>query len=95
MTRLCHSGSHRTICGAVWRCHVPFCPEVKGMPSFKWLKIIEGKLTGNPQNSRNSPNISYLFYEKRVNDICMLLDAMMIIERAVHSVNLMAKMRIE
>ena len=24
--------SHGTNCGAIWFCHIPFCPEVKGMP---------------------------------------------------------------
>ena len=35
--------SYRTNCDAIWGCHIPFCPEVKGMPSLEWLKIKEGK----------------------------------------------------
>ena len=31
-----------------WRCHKTICPEVKRMPSYEWLKIKEGKSTGNP-----------------------------------------------
>ena len=39
--------SHGTNCGTIWFCHIPFCPEVKGMPSFELLKIKEGKTSVN------------------------------------------------
>ena len=70
------SRSHGTNCGAIWFCHIPFCPKVKGMPSFEWLKFKKGKPQEIPQ--------------KRMHDICMLLDASMILEWAFHSVNLTA-----
>ena len=77
--------SHRANCGTVWRCHIPFCPKVKGIPSFEWLKIKEGKPQEIPQYSKNSP--------ERMHDICMLLDARIILEWAFHSVNLTAAKR--
>jgi len=48
--------SHGTNCGAIWSCHIPFCPEVKGMPSFEWLKIKEGKTSGTPPKFQEFPN---------------------------------------
>ena len=51
---------HTTKCGATWFCHIPFCPEVKGMPSFEWLKIKEGETKGNPQNFQEFPNHFWL-----------------------------------
>ena len=33
--------SHRTNCDAIWGCHIPFCPEVKGMPSFEGQGVSE------------------------------------------------------
>ena len=80
--------SHRTNCGAIWFCHIPFCPEVKGMPSFEWLKFKEGKTSGIPQKFQEFPNPFCLVSQKRMHDICMLLDARMILEWAFHSVNL-------
>ena len=41
--------SHGTNCGAIWFCHIPFCHEVKGMPSFEWLIIKEGKTRKSPK----------------------------------------------
>ena len=61
MGRNSHLRSQLTNCGAVWRCHIPFCPEVKGMPSFEWFKIKEGKNTGNPENNPGIPQ-SFLTY---------------------------------
>ena len=45
-----------SISGAIWFCHIPFCPEVKGMPSFEWLKIKEWKTSGNSQKFQEFPN---------------------------------------
>ena len=75
--------------------HIPFCPKVKAMPGFDWLKIKEGKTSLNPPNSRNSPILSVLFHKKRMHDICMLLDARMILEWALYSVNLLAAKRLK
>ena len=47
---------------------LPFCPEVKGMPSFEWSKSKKGKPQEIPKNSRNSPILSYLFHKKE----CMI-----------------------
>ena len=85
--------SHGTNCGAIWFCHIPFCPEVKGMPSFEWLKFKEGKTSGIPQKFQEFPNPFCLVSQKRKHDICMLLDARMILEWAFHSVNLAAAKR--
>ena len=35
--------------------HIPFCPEVKVMPSFEWLKIKEGKTSGYPKTIQGIP----------------------------------------
>ena len=56
--------SHRTKCGAVCRCHITFCPEVKGMPSAWKSK------TRNPQGIRNSPIISDLFTRIGMHNTC-------------------------
>ena len=48
--------SHRTNHGAIWSCYIPFCPEVKVMPGFEWLKIKEGKTSGNPPKFQKFPN---------------------------------------
>ena len=56
--------SHGTNCGAIWFCHILFCPEVKGMPSFEWLKIKGGKTSGNPKKIQEFPNLSVLFHKK-------------------------------
>ena len=82
--RVCRSNG--TNCGAIWFCHIPFCPEVKGMPSFEWLKFKEGKTSGIPPKFQEFPNPFCLVSQK----ICMLLDARMILEWAFHSVNLAA-----
>ena len=82
--------SHGTNCGAIWFCHISFCPEVKGMPSFEWLKIKEGKTSGNPQQFQEFANPFCLVSRERMHDICMLLDARMILEWAFYSVNLTA-----
>ena len=84
--------SHGTYCGAILFCHIPFCPEVKGMPSFEWLKIKEGKTSGNPQKFQEFPN-PFCLVSKRMHDICILLDARMILEWAFYSVNLTAAKR--
>ena len=60
--------SHATKCGTTWFCHIPFCPEVKGMPSFEWLKIKERGNKGNSQKFQKFPNQSGLFHEKE----CMI-----------------------
>ena len=60
------------------------------MSSLEWLKIKEGKTSGNPPKFQDSPIFSDLFHKKRMQDICMLLDAKMILEWAFHSVNLTA-----
>ena len=85
--------SHETNSGAIWFCHIPFCPEVKGMPSFEWLKFQEGKTSGIPQKFQEFPSPFCLVSQKRMHDICMLLDARMILEWAFHSVNLTAAKR--
>ena len=69
---------------------IPFCPEVKGMQSFGWLKIKEGKTSGNPKI--NSKPFLFFFHKKK-HDICMLLGARMILEWAFYSVNLTATKR--
>ena len=74
--------SHGTNCFAIWFCHIPFCPEGKGMPSFEWLKIKEGKTSGNSKKIQEFPNPFCLVSQKRMHDICMLLDARMILEWA-------------
>ena len=88
LTSLCRS--HTTKCDATWFCHIPFCPEVKGKPSFEWLKFQEGKISGIPPKFQEFPNPFCLVSPKRMHDICMLLDARMILEWAFHSVNLTA-----
>ena len=60
------------------------------MPSFEWLKIKEGKTSGIPQKLQEFPNPFCFGSQKRMHDICMLLDARMILEWAFHSVNLAA-----
>ena len=52
------------------------------MPSFEWLKIKEGKTSGIPQKFQEFPNPFCLVSKKRMHDICMLLDARMILEWA-------------
>ena len=56
------------------------------MPSFEWLKFKEGKTSGIPQKFQEFPNPFCLVSQKRMHDICMLLDARMILEWAFHSV---------
>ena len=63
------------------------------MPSFEWLKFKEGKTSGIPQKFQEFPNPFCLVSQKRMHDICMLLDARMILELAFHSVNLAAAKR--
>ena len=82
--------SHATNCGATWFCHIPFCPEVKEMPSFEWLKIKEGETKGNPHKFQEFPNHFWLISYKRMHDICMLVNARNILEWPVLSVNLAA-----
>ena len=61
------------------------------MQSFEWLKTKEGKAKENFKNkSRNFPFISELSDEKRMYDICLLVNAGMSLEWPVHSVNLAA-----
>ena len=55
------------------------------MPSFEWLKFKEGKTSGIPQKFQEFPNPFCLVSQKRMHDICMLLDARMILEWAFHS----------
>ena len=50
----------------------------------------KGKSQGIPENSRISTIISDLFHKKRMHDICMLLDVKVILEWALHIVNLTA-----
>ena len=57
--------SHGTNCGTIWFCHIPFCPEVKGMPSFEWLKFQEGKTSGIPQKIQEFPNPFCLVSQKK------------------------------
>ena len=57
--------SHGTNCGAIWFCHIPFCPEVKGMPIFEWLKIKEGKTSGNPKKNPGIPKPFLSCFTKR------------------------------
>ena len=52
--------SHAAKCGTTWFCHIPFCPEVKGIPSFEWLKIKEGETKGNSQKLQEFPNHFWL-----------------------------------
>ena len=54
------------------------------MPSFEWLKIKEGKTSGILQKFQEFPNPFCLVLKKRMHDICMLLDARMILEWAFH-----------
>ena len=49
------------------------------MPSFEWLKIKEGKIF------QEFPYPFCLVSQKRMHDICMLLDARMILEWAFSS----------
>ena len=63
------------------------------MPSFEWLKIKEGKTSGNPKKFQEFPNPFCLVSQKRMHDICMLIDARMILEWAFYSVNLTAAIR--
>ena len=44
----------------------------------------------NPQNSRNSPMVCALFDKNNKQDICLLVDARMILKWAVHFVNVTA-----
>ena len=60
------------------------------MPSFEWLIIKEGETKGNPKQFQEFPNPFCLISQKRMHDICMLLDARMILEWAFYSVNWMA-----
>ena len=71
--------SHRPKCGAVWRCHIPFCSGFKGMPSFEWLKFKGGETKGNPQQLQEFPN-----------HLCLLVNARNILEWPLLSVNLAA-----
>ena len=75
--------------------HIPFGPEVKGMPGFDWLKIKEGKTSLNPPKFQEFPNPFCLVSQKRMHDICMLLDARMILEVAFYSLNLTAANRLK
>ena len=60
------------------------------MPSFEWLKIKEGKTSGNPQKLQEFPDPFRLVSQKEMHDICMLLDTRMILEWAFCTVNLTA-----
>ena len=60
------------------------------MPTFEWLKIKEREPKEIQRKSRSSSIISGLFHEKRMHDICMLLNARNILEWPVLSVNLAA-----
>ena len=41
-----------------------FCSHVKGMSSFEFLEIIEGKPWESPTIFRNAPMFSDLFYKR-------------------------------
>ena len=71
-------------------CRTPFCPNVMGMPSFECLKFKDGKPKETSKDSRNFPIISDLFHKQRMHDICLKLNARMILEWPVSSINLAA-----
>ena len=58
------------------------------MPSFEWLKNKEGSTTGNKKNPGIHQSFLTYLIKKGMHDICLLLDPRMILEWALHIVNL-------
>ena len=60
------------------------------MPGLEWLIINEGKTKGNPPKFQEFPHNFLLIPQKRMHDICLLIDASLVLRWAVHFVKLAA-----